>query len=128
MQESEFEKHSSLRKVAEFVEEKQKESQAQAAEKPAERPRRKSVAWGEILKTSPEIPKTYFFHAITLLVSRIFFRLWYDIKIEGREHIKDGEPLIVAPNHQSLATAFSSPRCSRAIRYINSISSRKCAR
>ena len=105
MQESEFEKHSSLRKVAEFVEEKQKQA-AQAAEKPAERPRRKSVAWGEILKTSPEIPKTYFFHAITLLVSRIFFRLWYDIKIEGREHIKDGEPLIVAPNHQSLCDGF----------------------
>ena len=110
MQESEFEKHSSLRKVAEFVEEKQKESNAaQAAEKPAERPRKaKSVAWGEILNSPnpPKVPKTYFFHAITLFAARVFFRLWYDIKIEGREYIKDGEPLIVAPNHQSLCDGF----------------------
>ena len=109
MQESEFEKNSSLRKVSNFVDEKLKQNSSPEAQKPEARPRKaKSVAWGEILNgcNPPEIPKTYFFHAITLFVSRVFFWLWYDIKIEGKEHIKDGEPLIVAPNHQSLCDGF----------------------
>lgn len=109
MQESDFEKYSSLRKVANFIEEEQKKKTEEKAVADAPKPRKpKAVAWSEILKncTPPAIPKTYFFHSITLLAARIFFKFWYDIEIEGRENIKDGEPMIVAPNHQSLCDGF----------------------
>lgn len=109
MQESDFEKYSTLRKVADFIEEEQKKKIEEKAALDAQSPKKaKAVAWGEILKncTPPAIPKTYFFHAITLFCARVFFKFWYDIEIEGKENIIDGEPLIIAPNHQSLCDGF----------------------
>lgn len=106
MNESELEKNPTLRMTSEFIEKGKAESEKSHANEPDHKV--KTLQWSEILKsyTPPAIPKTYFFHAFTAIAARTFFRLWYNIKIEGAENLKSDEAMIVAPNHQSLCDGF----------------------
>lgn len=101
MKESDFEQQSTLRKISEFVDSEQNRP------KPAKKSKG-AAAWGEILKTCtpPAIPKTYFFHFFTIMLSKLFFKLWYDVRVEGTENIPASGPFIIAPNHQSLCDGF----------------------
>ena len=101
MKESDFEKYSTMRGIAEHVEnenEKPKDSKA------------KTVSWSEILKNCsnvlPKIPKTYFFHAITLFIAKHWLGRRYDVTVSGAENLPSEGPLLVAPNHQSLCDGF----------------------
>ena len=98
-----------MQKPAEAAPLAQAQTQAQNHGEGSAAPRKpKTVAWGEILKNCapPKIPKTYFFHCITLILAKIFFRIWYNVKFEGLENVPDSGPMIIAPNHQSLCDGF----------------------
>lgn len=112
MNEADFEKFSTLRTISEHIDSEQKKAQEQMKEQEQKTPqsaaKAKVVAWGEILKncTPPSIPKTYFFHNITIMLAKLFFKLWYNVKVEGTENVPDEGPVIIAPNHQSLCDGF----------------------
>lgn len=108
MSETELENNPTPRKVADFIESKRQASEAPKAQAGNSEHKVKTLQWGEILKnhTPPAIPKTYFFHAFTILAARVFFKLWYNIKIEGHANLKRGQAVIITPNHQSLCDGF----------------------
>lgn len=61
-----------------------------------------TVKWAEIFKEKVEfkLPKRIFTQGMFIVISRVFFRLYFRIKSGGQENLPQG-PVIIAPNHQS---------------------------
>jgi len=94
LSERDFEKYSTIRTLAEHVESKRGElGEAEA----------KTVTWTEIIKThtNVKLPKTNFFHFVSIIFFRTFVRLFYKVRIEGFENIPVSGAFMITPNHQS---------------------------
>lgn len=93
--ERDFEKFSTLRSLAEYVEKKcgKGESAKQSGK----------ISWQKILRARPfpSIPKTQPLHFLTIDFFKILTRLMYRVHISGLENVPDKGPVILAPNHQS---------------------------
>lgn len=93
--ERDFEKNSSLRALAQFVDENKGEVKASNS--------LKSINWSEIIKksNSSKLPYTHLLHLGTVLLTRILMRLFYKVEIVGKENLPKSGAVILAPNHQS---------------------------
>lgn len=94
--EKDFEKYTTLRSLAEFVEKNKDEKISGNVV---------DLSWEKIIKSNPfpKLPKTNFLHFITLSILRGFSRIYYKTHIKGLENIPQNEAIIIAPNHQSFA-------------------------
>ncbi len=82
--------HSNIEKLAKYLKDKKTKLEIE------------SVKWSEIFKEKFELklPRTWFTHTTSKVLSRWLFSIYFRIKGEGTEKIPDG-PVILAPNHQS---------------------------
>lgn len=92
--ERDFEKYPTLRQFAEYVEKNRNSSFE---------PQLKNITWANIINAlpRPKLQKPHFFHFATISFFRTLMKLFYRVRYSGLENIESGEPLIIAPNHQS---------------------------
>ncbi len=92
--EADFEKYSTLRALSEFVTKERLDEDSHTS---------KAVTWKEIIKshTGVRLPKTNFFHFVSIIFFRTAARLFYRIDVKGFENVPASGPVIIAPNHES---------------------------
>ncbi len=92
--ERDFEKYSSLREFAKFVEENRNSDVEN---------KNMNISWAEIIGRLPQ-PKLYkpnCLHFISIFIFKTFGKLFYKTEYIGLENLKTDKPVIIAPNHQS---------------------------
>ena len=91
--ESEFAKYATLRDLSEYVVQRRESFE----------PSGKAITWTEIIgkRAAEKLPKTNFFHFLSIIIFRGFARAWYNIEVAGFENVPKEGAFILAPNHQS---------------------------
>jgi long-chain acyl-CoA synthetase len=92
--ERDFEKYSSLREFAKFVEENRNSDVENKT---------MNISWAEIIGRLPQ-PKLYkpnCLHFLSIFIFKTFGKLFYRTEYIGLENLKTDKPVIIAPNHQS---------------------------
>ncbi len=105
--ERDFEKYSSLRTFAKYVE----ENRDNAFENQS-----KNVTWADIIRSEPypQLPKLNPLHFLSIAIFKSFGKLFYNVEYRGLPNIDTDKPVIIAPNHQcyldGLFTVIPFPR------------------
>ncbi len=91
--ERDFEKYSTLRMFANFIDENRDNSFENQT---------KNVTWSDIIKSQPypELPKLNPLHFLSIFLFKTFGKLFYKVEYRGEINIDTDKPVIIAPNHQ----------------------------
>ncbi len=92
--EREFSERPTLREMSEYIDAR-RDSEMDSF--------RKNISWADIIKRQPfpGIPKTNFFHFLTIMFFKAILKLCYKLEVRGLENLPPTGAVIVAPNHQS---------------------------